>query len=96
MLQDGLAVNRADRASSLDAYSAVVRRAAADLSHQDLDSVLQQVRREYQDRSDRRLALLPVVSTHFVGFAERHPVSPDKMLQGIGDLALCPPPAPSR
>jgi formylglycine-generating enzyme required for sulfatase activity len=96
MLQDGLAVNRADRASSLDAYSAVVRRAAADLSRQDLDSVLQQVKREYQERSDRRLALLPVVSTHLVGFAEQHPMSPDKMLQGIGDVALCPPPTPGR
>jgi hypothetical protein len=74
----------------------VVRRAAADLSRPDLDSVLQLMRREYQERSDRRLAQLPVVSTHLVSFAERHPITPEKMLEGIGDTVLCPPQAAGR
>jgi hypothetical protein len=82
-VENGLVMNRADRASSFDAYAVVVRQATTEIPRQDLNSVLQVISREYQARSDRRLAMLPIVSSHLTSLAGGHPVAPDKMLEEI-------------
>jgi formylglycine-generating enzyme required for sulfatase activity len=83
-MQEAIALNRGDRAASLDAYAMVLRRAVTGVPRKEVDSVLQVVGREYQARSDRRLALMAVISTHLTSLAEGHPIPPDKMLGDIG------------
>jgi formylglycine-generating enzyme required for sulfatase activity len=95
-LVENLGVNRTDRTSSLDAYATLLRQAGSRGTPQELTAVLQILKQEYQQRSDRRLPLLPAVSDQLLAIADRHPPTSDKMLEGIGDLNLCAPPRSTR